>query len=147
MTRQMTVPDRWHDDRWQGKWYTRTKGYFLRSCEVYNNPFESKSGYIKISRRSRSFNMCTGLSGGIFSLKHESSIFRSFIQPCMPVLHGTNSTEPNLFHHGETTCRVGWLIWICYCHALERRCLLVWSGEGDKASWFGRQTSQRKNSV
>ena len=108
----------------QGKWYTRTKGYFLRSCEVYNNPFESKSGYIKISRRSRSFNMCTGLSGGIFSLKHESSIFRSFIQPCMPVLHGTNSTEPNLFHHGETTCRVGWLIWICYSPALERRCLI-----------------------
>ena len=24
-----------------------------------------------------------------------------------PVLHGTNSTEPNLFHHGETTYRVG----------------------------------------
>ena len=24
-----------------------------------------------------------------------------------PVLHGPNSTEPNLFHHGETTYRVG----------------------------------------
>ena len=49
----------------------------------------------------------------IFVLKHESSIFRSFIQPCMwfgsakPVLRGTNSTQPNLFHHGETTYRVG----------------------------------------
>ena len=25
------------------------------------------------------------------------------------VLRGTNSTEPNMFHHGETTYRVGWL--------------------------------------
>ena len=40
-----------------------------------------------------------------------------------PVLLGTNSTEPNLFHHEETTYRVGWLIWICYSRALERRCL------------------------
>ena len=24
-----------------------------------------------------------------------------------PVLRGPSSTEPNLFHHGETTCRVG----------------------------------------
>ena len=38
-------------------------------------------------------------------------------------LHGTNSIEPNLFQHGETTYRVGWLIWICYSCALERRCL------------------------
>ena len=54
----------------------------------------------------------------IFVLKHESSIFRSFIHPgpvcgfgsAKPVLHGTNSTEPNLFRHGETTYRVGGLI-------------------------------------
>ena len=26
-----------------------------------------------------------------------------------PVLRGPNSTEPNLFHHGETSYRVGWL--------------------------------------
>ena len=26
-----------------------------------------------------------------------------------PVLRGPNSTEPNLFHHGETTHRVGLL--------------------------------------
>ena len=25
------------------------------------------------------------------------------------VLHGPNSTETNLFHHGETTYRVGWM--------------------------------------
>ena len=43
--------------------------------------------------------------------------------PSQLVLHGTNSTELNLFHHGETTYRVGWLIWICYSRALERRCL------------------------
>ena len=30
---------------------------------------------------------------------------------------------PNLFHHGETTYRVGWLIWISYSRALEKRCL------------------------
>ena len=40
-----------------------------------------------------------------------------------PVLHGTNSTETNLLHNVETTYRVGWLIWICYSRALERRCL------------------------
>ena len=35
-----------------------------------------------------------------------------------------NSTESNLFYHGETTYRDGWMIWICYySHALERRCL------------------------
>ena len=26
-----------------------------------------------------------------------------------PVLQGPNSTDPNLFHHGETTYRVGWM--------------------------------------
>ena len=41
-----------------------------------------------------------------------------------PVLHGTNSTESNLIHHGETTYRVGRMIWLCYSHALERRCLI-----------------------
>ena len=40
-----------------------------------------------------------------------------------PVLLRPNSTESNLFHHGETTYRVGWMIWICYSRALERRCL------------------------
>ena len=34
------------------------------------------------------------------------------------------STESNLFHHRETTYRVGWMIWICCSHALERRCLI-----------------------
>ena len=41
------------------------------------------------------------------------------------VLHGPNSTESNLFHHGETTYRVWWLIWICYYRALERKPLLL----------------------
>ena len=72
---------------------------------------------------------CIMIKAGIFSLKHECTIFRSFINPvcsfgsAKPVLHGTNSTEPNLFHHEETTYRVGWLIWICFPRALERRCL------------------------
>ena len=63
------------------------------------------------------------------ALKHESRILGHSSNPvcgfgsAKPVLHGTNSTEPNLFHHGETTFRVGWLILICYSHTLERRCL------------------------
>ena len=57
-----------------------------------------------------------------------------------PVLHGTNNTEPNLFHHGETTYRVGWLIWICYSRALERKCLLRENHltKLDRAYWFAR---------
>ena len=48
-------------------------------------------------------------------LTHVSSIFRQSNNPvCVhgrakPVLHGPNSTEPNLRHHGETTYRVGLL--------------------------------------
>ena len=33
-------------------------------------------------------------------------------------------TETNLLHHGVTTYRVWWLIWICYSRALERRYLI-----------------------
>ena len=56
----------------------------------------------------------------ILFLKHNSSIFRQSSNPvccswksqassawAKPVLHGPNSTESNLFHHGETTYRVG----------------------------------------
>ena len=48
----------------------------------------------------------------VFVLKHESSKLRYSLYPecgslsAKPVLHGPNSTEPNLFHHGETTYRV-----------------------------------------
>ena len=41
-----------------------------------------------------------------------------------PVPCGPNSTEANLFHDGESTYRVAWLIWICYSRDLERRCLV-----------------------
>ena len=41
-----------------------------------------------------------------------------------PVLRGPNSTKPNLFHHGETTNRLGWLSeYECCCHASEKGCL------------------------
>ena len=47
----------------------------------------------------------------ILFLKYDSSIFRQASYPvhgrAKPVLHRPNSTEPNLFHHGETTYRVG----------------------------------------
>ena len=51
----------------------------------------------------------------IFDLKHESSIFRSFIQPFMwfwkcQAGSSWDSTEPNLFHHGETTSEYATLV-------------------------------------
>ena len=55
---------------------------------------------------------------------HSSNHVCGFGRSAKPVLHGTISTEPNLFHHGETTYRDGWMIWICYSSALERRCLV-----------------------
>ena len=45
-------------------------------------------------------------SPGIFSLKHESSNPVCGFRSAKPVLHGTNSTEPNLFDDGETTYKV-----------------------------------------
>ena len=60
---------------------------------------------------------------GIFSLKHESSIFRSVIQPCMWFLIGSLQLVPQLLGTYKTTDRVGWMIWIYYSRALERRCL------------------------
>ena len=49
----------------------------------------------------------------IYPEEHTSSIFRQSSNPvsgswrAKPVIHGPNSTEPNLFHHGETTNWVG----------------------------------------
>ena len=49
----------------------------------------------------------------ILFLKHDSSIFRLSLNTYVvhgrakPVLRGPNSTEPNLFHDGGTTYRVG----------------------------------------
>ena len=42
-------------------------------------------------------------------LKHDSSIFRQSSNHgrAKQVLRGPNSTEPDLFHHGETTHSVG----------------------------------------
>ena len=51
----------------------------------------------------------------ILALKHESRIHGQWSNlyvvqgRAKPVLHGPNSTEPNLFHHGETTHMVGWM--------------------------------------
>ena len=59
----------------------------------------------------------------IFFLKHESSIFRSFIKPCMWFLIGSLQLVPQLLGTYKTTDRVGWMIWIYYSRALERRCL------------------------
>ena len=40
-----------------------------------------------------------------------------------PVFHGPNSTEPSLFHRGETTVQ-GWMtVWECGRYALEKGCL------------------------
>ena len=60
------------------------------------------------------------LHADILFLKHDSSILRqssnhvcgswkslNSLGRANPVLHGPISTEPNLFHHGETTYRVG----------------------------------------
>ena len=44
-----------------------------------------------------------------------------------PVLHGPNSTDSNLFHHGETTYRVGWLSE--YATSMLLR-IDFWSGKG-----------------
>ena len=49
----------------------------------------------------------------ILALRHESRIIRQWSNLYLvqgrakPVLHVLNSTESNLFHHGETTYRVG----------------------------------------
>ena len=45
----------------------------------------------------------------ILFLKQDSSIFRqsSISGRSKPVPRGPNSTKPNLFHHGETTYRIG----------------------------------------
>ena len=49
----------------------------------------------------------------VLALKHESRILGQWSNPVCglrntkPVLHGPNSTDSNLFYHGETTCRVG----------------------------------------
>ena len=66
----------------------------------------------------------------ILFLKYDSSIFRQASYPvhgrAKPVLHRPNSTEPNLFHHRETTYRAGWMtVWECCRHALEKGCLLI----------------------
>ena len=47
----------------------------------------------------------------ILFIQHDSSIFRQYSKYVVhgrakPVLYGPNSTEPNLFHHGETAYRV-----------------------------------------
>ena len=67
-----------------------------------------------------------GLNSGIFSLKHESSIFRSFIQPCMWFLHDGTAlyclAQGELAWHfqNHTQGRMNGLK--CYSRALERRC-------------------------
>ena len=72
--------------------------------------------------------MASSSQADIIFLKHESSILRqSYLVAYLdhssnpvcgfgsatPVLHGTNCTEPNLFHHVETTYRadLNMLLW------------------------------------
>ena len=53
----------------------------------------------------------------VHALKHESWILWQWSNPALyliqeralPVLHGPNSTESNLFHHGETRYRFGFM--------------------------------------
>ena len=54
----------------------------------------------------------SGFQPEILALKHESRILGQWylVQGrAKPVLCGPNSTESNLFHHWETTNRVGWM--------------------------------------
>ena len=69
--------------------------------------------------------------------RHESSIFRSVIQPMMEQVRlCTVCLMENWLGTSKTKYRVGWMIWICYSCALERKCLERRSCR-QKVTWQG----------
>ena len=96
---------------WEGKWekVMGMKSVLIKRCVVWFLLSEMSS------MTSWTFGERTVLGREVLALRHERRILGQWSnlvsgsRKSKPVLHGPNSTESNLFHHGETTYRVGWI--------------------------------------